>query len=332
MAGASSICSFQSRLGKPGDYASVYDRVVTRFVLLMSVLVAGCASRQTGPADVAPATNAPLAARIEQLVEQFLMVDEETRITAALADARLIFEREGIPGTAQVGDAAAYGFVLINMLGQPPDVRLRFLDRVQEAAARGALPADALPFAQARRRHTEIENRYRGHVPSHPQLRDQIAQLYKDDQAVRQKEGFDPAEMAAADRRHAGPLQSIFDRYGVPTYDMVGIQATHDFIVMVQHQPPALRAAVLPKLKASVDAGQGDPATYAMVYDRTQRDQGRNQWYGQQLECVGNALEVAPIDDAANVNLRRADLGLMRLELYVRLVRQQSPDVCGSKV
>jgi hypothetical protein len=68
-----------------------------------------------------------------------------------------------------------------------------------------------------------------------------------------------------------------------------------------------------------------------MVYDRAQRDQGRNQLYGQQLECgPGKTLDVAPIDDAPNVNVRRAELGLMRLELYERLVRRRSPDLCGS--
>ena len=100
---------------------------------------------------------------------------------------------------------------------------------------------------------------------------------------------------------------------------------------MVQHQPPAFRRAVLPKLKANVDAGQADSGMYAMVYDRTQRDQGKNQLYGQQLECTAaKTLDVAPIDDAPRVNTRRAEVGLMRLELYVRFVRLQSPDVCGA--
>ena len=111
---------------------------------------------------------------------------------------------------------------------------------------------------------------------------------------------------------------------------MVGVRAANDFVTMVQHQPPEFRLAVLPKLKANVDAGQGEPGTYAMVYDRTQRDQGKNQLYGQQLECAtGRALEVAPIDDEKDVNRRRAELGLMRVELYARLVRLNSPDLCG---
>lgn len=289
----------------------------------------GCTVQESATADQDPA----LAERIEGLVDTFLTSDADETTAAVLSDARAIFEREGIPSVAKVGDAAAYGFVLINMLGQPPDFRRQFLTSVREGAARHELPEDAVAFAEARLRQTESEERYRTHTPSHPELRDQIARLLEDDQAVRQKEGFDLEKMAEADRRTAGALKAIFDRYGVPTYDMVGVQAAKDFVVMVQHQPPEFRLAVLPTLKANVDASQADPGAYAMVYDRTQRDQGRTQLYGQQLECTaGNALEVAPLEDVENVNIRRARLGLMRLELYARFVRLNSPDLCGPPV
>ena len=112
---------------------------------------------------------------------------------------------------------------------------------------------------------------------------------------------------------------------------MVGLDAAKGFLLMVQHQAPELRQAVLPKLKSNVDAGQGDAGTYAMVYDRTQRDGGKKQLYGVQLECSpGRSLTEAPIDDEATVNMRRAQLGLLRMELYGRLVRLHSPDMCRS--
>jgi hypothetical protein len=162
-------------------------------------------------------------------------------------------------------------------------------------------------------------------------LRDDILRLLKADQAVRQKEGFDTKKMEKADRETAMPLRVIFERYGVPTYDMVGVDAANGFLVMVQHQAPDFRQAVLPKLKSNVDAGQGDAGTYAMVYDRTQRDEGKKQLYGEQLECShGRSLSEAPIDDEGTVNIRRAQVGLLRMELYARLVRLHSPDICGS--
>ena len=237
------------------------NQCAVRGLLLMMVLgpiADACARRETATIE----QDTALAGRIDHLVDTFLTSDDEVKKGSVLADARGIFERDGIPGVAKVGDPASYGFVLVNMLGQPPGFRRQFFARMQEAATRAGLPQDALAFAEARRRQTEIEERYRAHGPSHPELRDQISSLLKDDQAVRQKEGFDLEKMEQTDRRTAGPLKAIIDRYGVPTYDMVGVQAAKDFVVMIQHQPPAFRLAVLPRLKANVDAGQAEPGSY----------------------------------------------------------------------
>ena len=151
------------------------------------------------------------------------------------------------------------------------------------------------------------------------------------DQAVRQKADFDPVKMQQVDREHQAALMSIFDTYGVPTYAMVGPEAASGFVTMVQHQPPEFRRRVLPKLKASVDAGQADPALHAMVYDRAARDAGRKQLYGENLECSleNPTLHRGPIEDEAHVNQRRAKVGLIRLEMYERLVVELSPAVCA---
>jgi Family of unknown function (DUF6624) len=296
-------------------------------LLVLVPIIQSCAPSKPAPTT----TDSALAERIAGLVDRFVKADDDAATASLLADARALFEREGVPGTAKVGDAAAYGFVLVNMLGQPPEFRLQFFARVQEAAAGQELPADAVVFAEARRRQTDVELRYKAHTPTHPELRDELSRLLKDDQAVREKAGCDLKKMEAADRRTAGPLKAIFDRHGVPTFDMVGVQAAKDFVVMVQHQPPAFREAVLPKLKANVDAGQAEPGSYATVYDRTQRDQGKNQLYGQNFECSsGKALDAAPMDDASHVNARRAEMGLMRLDLYARFLREHSPNICGA--
>src|SRR5262249_13063665 len=76
-------------------------------------------------------------------------------------------------------------------------------------------------------------------------------------------------------------LMAMFDKYGVPTYAMVGTEAASQFVTMIQHQSSAFRRKVLPKLKANVDAGQGDQGAFAMVYDRSRRDAGKKQRYGE---------------------------------------------------
>ena len=130
-----------------------------------------------------------------------------------------------------MGDAAAYGFVLVNMLGQAPEYQVQFIAKVRDAATRHELPEDAVTFAEARLRQTQIEERYKSKTPSNPALRDQISRLYEGDQTVRAMESFDAKKMEAVDRRTARPLEAIFDRYGVPTYDMVGVEAAKNFVV-----------------------------------------------------------------------------------------------------
>jgi hypothetical protein len=79
-------------------------------LLLAALATLGCRARETA----IPAKDIELAQRIERLVESFLTSDDDDKEGAALSDAKVIFERNGIPTIAKVGDAAAYGFVLVN--------------------------------------------------------------------------------------------------------------------------------------------------------------------------------------------------------------------------
>ena len=299
--------------------------------MLFVVLIAVTACRGPAPANTRISPDRELAGRIEGLVDTVLTSDDESKTTAAFAEARAIFEREGVLSEARVGEAAAYGFVFLNMQRQTPEFRQTFLARAREADRRHELPPDAIVFAEARQKQAEIEQRYATQTPTNPTLRDRISTLLKEDQAVREKGAFDLEQMAAVDRKTAGPLRAIFDRHGVPSYDLVGVKAAKDFVVMVQHQPAEFRRVVLPKLKENVSAGQADPASYTLVYDRTQRDQQKNQLYGQNFECTASkTLEAGPMDDPGNVDLRRAAMGLIRLQLYARLVRLHSSNMCTS--
>jgi hypothetical protein len=135
--------------------------------------------------------------------------------------------------------------------------------------------------------------------------------------------------MNATDHQHSKALIAILDRYGVPTYSMVGPEAAGEFVIMIQHQSAAFRQRVLPKLKVDVKNGEVDPESYAMVYDRSHRDLGRNQLYGEQLECnAGQQMHEAPIEDEAHVDERRAELGLIRVELYAQIVKELTPQLC----
>ena len=277
-----------------------------------------------------PGATAALRPRIERLFHTIVTTDDPKEEAAARDEVKTIYAANGLPSEKEVGDEASYEFVVLMSSDQLPlELRNEVPSKVEQGAARHLIPADAVTFYAARLRIEKAKELAAAHPPTNPGLRDQIEQLAKIDQAVRQQSGFDAQKMAETDKRDAAPLQAILDKYGVPTYDMVGEQAASDFVLMILHQPPQFRQQVLPKLKANVDAGQADPESYAKVYDRSQRDVGKNQLYGEQLECkAGEKMHEAPVEDEAGLNRRRAELGLIRAELYDRIAAEMMPQFC----
>jgi hypothetical protein len=292
--------------------------------MTVPVLLGSLLALASSPSDPA------LAARIPELLHVVLSADDESQDKAAMAEAREMFVRRGLPTVAEVGDEAAYEFVVLTCSPGPREFQARVLADAKRALARRAVPPDAVLYCEARVRQEKVKARVKQYPPTHPGLRDEIQRLYVTDQAVRETKDFDLAKMAQEDRAHEGPVRAIFEKHGVPTYEMVGVEAASMFVVMVQHQPPELRRQVLPKLKANVDAGQADAGDYAMVYDRCARDAGRKQRYGQNLECdaESRALRETAIAREEDVDARRARIGLLRVELYARMMTERSPALC----
>ena len=271
-----------------------------------------------------------LSKQIDQLFHTIIEGNDENEAARAKAEVKTILVQHGLPTVSEVGDQPAYEFVVLLASNSfPLDFRQQVLKQIDRAVAQHLLPSDAAKFYSVRLKVEEAKVEAESHPPGEPALRDEIEQMYKIDQAVRQQQGFDPRKLAETDRRHSSALQAILHRYGVPTYAMVGPQAVGDFIIMIQHQPARFRQEVLPKLKANVEAGQADPEGYALAYDRSQRDAGKKQLYGSQFEChAGEKLHLAPTDDEAHLNERRAGLGLMRIEFYLPLLAENMQYFC----
>ena len=271
-----------------------------------------------------------LSAKIESLFQTVLTTDDDSKEALAVSQAKDIYTERGLASISEVGDLPAYEFVvLLASQKQPMEFRAQVLSKMRDAAVRGEIPSDAATFYEARLRLDKSMEETKTRPPRNPALRDEIERMYMVDQAVRQQKGFDPQKMAETDRQNSAPLQAILNKYGVPTFSMVGPQAAGEFITMMQHQSAGFRQQVLPKLKGNVAAGQADPQSYALVYDRSQSDLGKKQLYGENLVCkAGERLHEAPIEDESHVNERRAELGLIRMELYARLVEENMPQFC----
>jgi len=74
--------------------------------------------------------------------------------------------------------------------------------------------------------------------------------------------------------------------------------------------------AVLPLLEKEVEATGKNGVSFALLYDRSQIWLGEKQRYGSQIFFGPEGMFVAPLEDAENVDERRAKLGMEPLADY----------------
>jgi uncharacterized protein DUF6624 len=283
---------------------------------MLSAVLALTLVMQQAPAD------ATLAARVSQLFQDFALSDDTPAHKAVTDKVQELIAERGLLTVAEVGNEASYTLAMLACETSSLGDRDRLLAKLRTAAAKHEIPADAVTYCEVHTKQDRVKAAAARRPPVNPTLRDEIQRLYARDQAVRLGKDLDPQSLEKTDRELNDPLEQIFANYGVPTYAAVGSEAASQFAVMIQHQPPDFRRKVLPKLKANVDAGQGDGTVYAMMYDRASTDEGRPQRFGENFVCDDQHpdLHPAPIEDEANVNERRAAVGRVRLELQARII------------
>lgn len=116
--------------------------------------------------------------------------------------------------------------------------------------------------------------------------------------------------------------EEIFNQHGFPGFDLVGEKGAHDFWLIVQHCDfdPAFQSAVLKDMKAEIDKNNASKKNYAYLIDRVNKNIGKKIIYGTQVTySEGQAISI-PLEDPANVNKRRAEVGLEPLEEYLNVM------------
>jgi DNA-binding PucR family transcriptional regulator len=172
----------------------------------------------------------------------------------------------------------------------------------------------------------------------HPALRLELLTMVEADQQARHRlmaafqAGSQPdaatvAHLQAVDEANLTRLKQIVQAHGWPDERMVGDDGRSAVFLLVQHADRdvpfqkeyldwlerAFRAGELP-----AEAGQD----VALLTDRVRTNEGRPQLYGMQVEIQGGQMMVKPIEDEANVDRRRAALGLPPLAEYLAVLRQ----------
>lgn len=121
------------------------------------------------------------------------------------------------------------------------------------------------------------------------------------------------------DAEHTSELRAYIEAKGWPRVSEVGETVSHNAWIIAQHadQDRAFQKDVLRRLEELLPEGEVSGRNYAYLWDRVARGEDRPQRYGTQGRCVGPATwEPDEIEDAANVDARRAARGLSTLAEY----------------
>jgi hypothetical protein len=115
-------------------------------------------------------------------------------------------------------------------------------------------------------------------------------------------------------------VETILNLYGWLGPDVVGRAGNMTLFLVIQHADKDTRAKYLPMMREAVKAGNAEASDLALMEDRASLEAGKKQLYGSQIgqDTKTGKYYIDPIEDEANVNTRRASVGLEPLEYYAQ--------------
>jgi hypothetical protein len=168
-----------------------------------------------------------------------------------------------------------------------------------------------------------------------PALRREILERAKQDQTIRKElisKGVEKpdqsilARMQAIDADNTKRMRAIVGQYGWPTPEFVGRDGAEAAFLLVQHAELAFQKEMLPLVENAYKTGGLSGQSYALLLDRVRVREGKPQIYGTQAkrfeEWQNREPVLEPIEDEANVDRRRAELGLPPLSDYRKALKQ----------
>jgi hypothetical protein len=112
---------------------------------------------------------------------------------------------------------------------------------------------------------------------------------------------------------------NVLDSRGWLGSDIIGSLGNKTLFLAIQHSDLKTQEKYLPLMRAAVQKGNASPMNFAYLVDRVALRQGKKQLYGSQLarDNVTGEYYILPLDDPDNVDMRRTEVGLGKLQDYV---------------
>ncbi len=168
-----------------------------------------------------------------------------------------------------------------------------------------------------------------------PALRRELLKRVEQDQAIRNElisKGIEQpdkallARMQAIDTANTERVRAIVRQYGWPSPGLVGRDGAEAAFLLVQHADLTFQKQMLPLVEKTYRSGELSGQSYALLLDRVLVGEGKPQVYGTQAkrfeEWEGREPALEPIEDEANVDQRRAEVGLPPLSEYREMLKR----------
>ena len=146
----------------------------------------------------------------------------------------------------------------------------------------------------------------------------------KDAEAAKKEIEAATKKMREIDARNTAWMKEVVDKHGWPGKSLVGTDGAQKAWLLVQHadQDRAFQKRCLKLLAEAVKKGEARPEHLAYLTDRVKVADKEKQVYGTQFHEVGGKMEPYPIEDEANVDQRRKEVGLPPLAEYRKLIEE----------
>jgi hypothetical protein len=146
----------------------------------------------------------------------------------------------------------------------------------------------------------------------------------KDDDAARKEVEAATKKMQEIDARNTAWMKGVVDRRGWPGKSLVGADGAQKAWLLVQHadQDPEFQKRCLKLLAEAVKRGEASPEHLAYLTDRVRVADKEKQVYGTQFREVDGRMEPHPIEDEADVDKRRKEVGLPPLAEYRKMIEE----------
>lgn len=152
----------------------------------------------------------------------------------------------------------------------------------------------------------------------------ELVAIRERDQDVRKRWIADPnneslkAEVASTDRENLARVEAIIAKHGWPGPSLVGPGGSNAAWLVIQHADLATQKKYIDIMTKAVEAKELDPAMYGTTIDRIRVREGKLQSYGTQFHEMNGVQVPETIEDEANVEARRAKIGMTSLAEYTK--------------